>query len=559
MEVTEQHTTQTSFLEKEGTGVFDDDQDHNQKFLDPITRRSVIKVGAAGAGALSVSGLLAACGGSSDDDSATSGTSTTAAKPKRGGSIKVAFGDALSSDSPDPTTAFTYCAVAYSGMCFDALTHLDDAWKVTPMLAEEWTVSPDFKTYTFKLRTGVEFHGGKTMDSKDVAFSFKRIFDKKVGSAGLSVFDPVLAPSGITTPDAQTIKFELKEPDAYFLIKVGHWYGKVVPDGTTDFAVAKGSFGTGPYAVKSFKGGEGFEVARNANYWQAGKPYLDAITAVVIPEAATRAQAVLTGDTDLTDPPTFPTLAQFKSSSTATLLEGPFGPPFVFGIDGSTAPFNNADFRKASKLAVDREKMVEIVARGFAAVSPDTIVNPKEVYFPDGFEPPAHDPEQAASLVKKAGGSPQLTIWTTDGLRALGDGATLLKEQWGEAGITANVKSVSFDELFAKRFLQEKIVANYWLRQHFSTIMPFMYTTGSPYNEARIANPELDGLIDKLQRTPLDKGGDQVLADALSLYQDEAAAIWPFHMKEVWGVKKRLKAAEITPVEVLDLRNAFVA
>jgi peptide/nickel transport system substrate-binding protein len=533
--------------------------------LDPITRRSLIKAGAGGLGALSLSGLLAACGGgggggggSAAHNIQQNGAKSTV-EARRGGTIKVAFGDAISTDNPDPTTAFTYCSISYSGMCFDALTHLDNSWNVTPMLAEDWTVSPDLKIYTFKLRDGVEFHSGKTMDSKDVAFSFKRIFDKKVGSGGLSVFDPILAPSGIVTPDARTIRFELKQPDAYFLIKVGHWYGKVVPDGTADFSVAKGSFGTGPYSVKSFKGGEGFEVVRNPNYWQSGKPYLDGITAVVIAESATRAQSVLTGDADLTDPPTFPTLPQFESSSTAQLLEGNFGPAFDFGIDGSTAPFDNPDFRKASKLAVDRAKMVEIVARGFATVSPDTIVNPHEVYFPKGFEPLPHDPEQAASLVKKAGGSPELTIWTTDGLRALGDGATLLKEQWGEAGIKANIKSVSFDELLGKRFLQEKIVANYWLRQHFSTILPFMYTSGSPYDEARIKDPQLDTLVAQLQRTPLDKGGADVLRDVLVRYQNEAATLWPFHMKEVWAHKKRLQGLQIVPTEVIEWRDAFVS
>ncbi len=525
--------------------------------LDPMTRRRLILAGVGGIGAMSATGWLAGCGGS--DNAADDSAGTPATKATRGGRVKVAFGDALSTDNTDPTTAFTYLAIVYSGLCFDALVHLDDEWNVSPMLAEEWTVSPDFREYTFKLRDGVEFHSGKTMDSKDVAFSFRRIFDKDVASAGLSVFDPVLAPKGISTPDARTIRFELKAPDAYFLIKAGHFYGKVVPDGTSDFAPEKGSFGTGPFKVVSFKGGQGFETERHANYWQSGKPYLDAVSGVVITEAATRAQAVLTGDSDVTDPPAFSTLPQFESSSTATLLESPFGPAFVFGIDTSTAPFDDADFRKGAKLAVDRQKMVDIVARGFATVSPDTVVNPNEVYFPESFEPYPYDPEQAKSLVTKAGGSPSMTIWTTGGLRALGDGATLLKEQWAAAGIQADVKSVSFDDLFGKRFLSEKIVANYWLRQHFSTIMPFMYTTGSPYNEARIADPELDGLINKLQRTPLDQGGDQVLADALSRYQEQAATIWPFHMKEVWGVKKRLKAAEITPVEVLDLRNAFVS
>jgi peptide/nickel transport system substrate-binding protein len=523
---------------------------------DSITRRALIRGGATGVGAVAFGGSLAGCFGGDDD---TSRSDQADVQPKRGGHIKIAFGDAVSGDGPDPTTAFTYCSLAYSGMCFDGLVHLDDAWKASPMLAEEWSVSPDFKTYTFKLRDGVEFHSGKTMTSEDVVFSFQRIFDEKVASAGLSVFEPVLAPKGVKATDPRTVRFELKEPDAYFLIKAGMWYGKIVPADTVDFAPGKGSFGTGPFKVVSFKGGEGFELERHPNYWQDGRPYLDRITAVVIPETATRAQAVLTGDTDLTDPPSFPTLKQFESSSTATLLESPFGPAFDFGIDGSTQPFSNPDFRRAAKLAVDRQKMVDLVARGYAAATPDTVVNPQEVYFPEGFEAPPYDPEEAAALVKKAGGSPPVTIWTTAGLRALGEGATVLQELWTDVGIDAEVKSVSYDELFGKRFLQEKVVADYWLRQHFSTILPFMYTTGSPYNEARLADKQVDRLVAELQRTPLDDGGADLLREVLVRYQDQAATIWPFHMKEVWGLKKRLQGVKITPVELVDLRNAFVA
>ncbi len=513
-----------------------------------INRREFLRYSAIASGA----GAIAACGGGGIGGASGS----TDFKPKRGGAVKMVFGDAVSSDSADPATAFTILATAFSGMVYDGLVRVDNEWKVTPGLATDYDISKDFKTYTFRLRKGVKFHSGQALTAEDVVFSFRRVIDEKLGSAGLSIFAPILDAKGITAVDTTTVRFDLKTPDANFLIKAGHWYGKIVPAGTTDFTT--GSFGTGPFKTVSFKGGEGFEVERNPDYWEPGLPYLDSVQGVVVTEATTRAQAVLTGDADISDPPTFPLLPQFKNSSSVKLVESVFGPPFVMGIDTSTPPFDNADVRLASKLAVDRQKMVDIVARGYATIGSDNVINPAEVYWPDGIKVPPYDPEQAKSLLAKAGSIEPLTIWTTSGLRALGDGATLLAEEWNAVGLTAEVKSVSFDELLGKCFLTEKVVANYWLRQHYSTCVPFLYFSDGPYNESRIKDPTLDGLIADLNRTPQDQASD-LLREVLQRYQDNSASIWPFQMKDVWATKNRVQNLTIVPTEMVDMRNVFVS
>ena len=518
-----------------------------------ISRKRFLEVGAGSAAALSLGGLLAGCGNNNEGDG---DTEPKQAEPRRGGHLKVVIGDAVSSDNQDPATAFTVFSTAYSGMVFDALVELDDQWRTSPMLAEEWEVSDDLRTYTFVLRDGVTFHNGKPLTADDVVFSYQRIFDPDLGAAGLGIFQAVLDAKGVTKVDKKTVRMELTAPDANFLIKAGGPYAKIVPDGTTDFS--KGSHGTGPYTLKSFKGGQGMEVERNPDYWVSELPYLDSVSAVVITDPSTRAQAVLTGDADLGDPPTFPVLAQFEQSSEVGLIESDFGPAFVFGIDGSSPPFDNPDVRRAAKMAVDRDKFVSLVARGYATASPDSPVNPNEPYYPEGIEAPEYDPEQAKALLEKAGGA-KATIWTTSGLRALGDGAALLEEQWRAAGFDATVENVSFDDLLGRHFLQDPVVANYWLRLHYSVALPAMCTSDGPFNEARIADPQLDKLIGDLQSTPLEDGGQDILREVLQRYEDVTAPIWPFHMKEVWVKKNRVNNALIRPTEIISLKTAFVA
>ena len=466
------------------------------------------------------------------------------------------FSDALSSDSPDPATAGTILSFAFSGMVYDGLVRVDNQWKVTPGLASEYSANDDFSSYTFKVQRGVQFHSGQALTSKDVVFSFQRMYDEKLGALGLGVFSPVLDADGVKAVDATTVRFDLKAPDVNFLIKVGHWYGKIVPDGTTDFSAR--SHGTGAFMTRSFKGGEGFVVERNPNYWESGLPYLDRVEGVVITDAATHSQVVLSGDADISDPPAFSALVRFKDSSAAKLVESPFGAPVDFGIDGSTAPFHNADVRRASKLAVDRDKMVNLVTRGYGTAVPDSVVNPNEVYWPGGVEATPYDPEQARALIEKSDLGEKLTIWTAAGVRALDNSATLLAEQWNAVGLSCEVKSVSFDELFSRRFLKEKVVANYRLREHYSTVLPVTYLSDGDGNESRLKDRELDRLIGELQRTPLDRGGEDVLREVLVRCNNEAASLWPFHMKDVWAAKNRVHDMEIVPTEQVDMRRTFV-
>ena len=87
-------------------------------------------------------------------------------------------------ETTDPTVQ-TGIAVSqpYLQNLYDRLTYIvPNTWQVQPQLATSWS-SHDGKTWTFKLRSGVKFHNGKTLDSKDVKWSYSHILDKKNGSS----------------------------------------------------------------------------------------------------------------------------------------------------------------------------------------------------------------------------------------------------------------------------------------------------------------------------------------------------------------------------------------
>src|SRR5579862_5179621 len=156
------------------------------------TRRDLLRWGAAaslGAGALSAADLIPA--------SAAPG----------GSGIRIA----LESDPPNMDPHRSTAAVdrqVYQNL-YDKLVDTDENLRIVPMLATSWTVSPDGKTYTFKLQQGVKFHDGTPFNAQAVKYNFDRMRDPKFPSTRRSELGPVI---GAEAVDAYTVRVTLERP-----------------------------------------------------------------------------------------------------------------------------------------------------------------------------------------------------------------------------------------------------------------------------------------------------------------------------------------------------------
>ncbi len=228
-------------------------------------------------------------------------------------------------------------------------------------LAESWTISPDQRTYTFKVRQGVKFHDGSVMTSKDVKASYDHIIFPPAGvvSSRQSTYASV---QSVEAPTADTIVFRLKHPEASFMAQVAspwnyiykadilakdpRWYEKNV-------------MGTGPFKFVEYVRGSHWVGKKNPDYWDKGKPYLDGFRAIFIPSASAQVAAVRGERAHI----------QFRGFTPAdrdslvaalgnkiTVQESPWNCSIGITPNEQKKPYDDKRVRRALTLALDRHE-----------------------------------------------------------------------------------------------------------------------------------------------------------------------------------------------------------
>ncbi len=179
-----------------------------------------------------------------------------------------------------------------------------------PALAERWDVSADARTFTFHLRPGVKFAGappmaGRDLTSADVKFSLEYLgrFGEFKGKGSSQVVDFLQGITAVDTPDPSTAVVQFSEPFVPFLSYAAAEWLPILPreiysqDGHFKDHIA----GTGPYQLDQAASQKGSRWVwrKNTGYWEAGKPYLDEVRWVVLPNDASQLAAFQTKQVDV--------------------------------------------------------------------------------------------------------------------------------------------------------------------------------------------------------------------------------------------------------------------
>ena len=376
----------------------------------PISRRQLF----AGAGGVALLGTLAACGGEAPNPSGSTSGSKTGA-PKRGGDFRLGVTGGGADDTFDGQHIVTKPDIARLVSSFETLLTFDDEYQLqTDGLAE--SVEADGpQAYVIRLRSGIEFHDGKTVTADDVIYSLQRIGTEKLALVGFAA-TATMDLANMKKMDDLTVRLPLHSPDVTVPETLASYTWGIVPVGYERFKGDPSTqIGTGAYKLKSFTPGQESVSERNDNYWRGdGSPWFDTVTITNFQDPTAQVNALQADQIDaMTDLPA----AQVEAikSKGLNVLNSQTGGwlPLCMAVD--MPPFDDNRVRQAMRLIIDREGMIEQLASGYATLAND-LYSPFDVgYFAD-LPQREQDIDQAKSLLKQAGAEGlQVDLHTTNG------------------------------------------------------------------------------------------------------------------------------------------------
>lgn len=280
------------------------------------------------------------------------------AQPKRGGTLEFAVTVEPNGYDCHSNTSFAFLhpvAPHYSTLLkFDAANYP----QIVGDLAESWTVSPDRRTYTFKLRPNVLFHDGSTMTSADIKASYDRIIHPPPGVVSARQVD-YASIMGIDTPDPLTVVFHLQWPEAAMLANFASpWnciYSAAKLKEDPQFPKTH-VLGTGPFVFVEHVKGQHWTAKRWDKYFRPGRPYLDGYQADFMPDSAVmgayKSGQIMAEFRGVT-PPQAAELVQTMGDR-ITLSESPWLSSLLIVFNTKRPPFDDVRVRRALSLAVDR-------------------------------------------------------------------------------------------------------------------------------------------------------------------------------------------------------------
>ena len=443
-----------------------------------LSRRELLM----GAGGVLLAGGLAACGGGgSSSGGGSGGSSAPAGTPKKGGNFRLGVTGGGASDIIDGQSIVTKPDQARLIGSWETLMTYDEDYVLgTDGLAEEVDASVPGQV-DVRLRSGIEFHNGKTLTADDVIYSIQRILNPKeglFGAAGLGSVDP----KGLKKMDANTVRIALTQPDSTIPDQLGQYFNGIVPVGYE----RKGDLkwvGTGPYKVQSFTPGQQSVAVRNPNYWRSPSegPWFDQVTVTDFADSAAQVNALLAGQIDaITDIP----FAQIDTAKAQgiSILEGNGGGwlPLCMAIDMD--PFTDVRVRQAFRLMADRQALLEQVLSGHGRVANDLFA-PFDACYSSDLAQREQDIEQAKSLLKSAGKDGMtVDLHTTNGAAGMVDSANVFAAQCKAAGVTVNVKNDP--NYYGDQYLKLAFSVDFWGTRGFLPQVGLgMLPPPCPYNE----------------------------------------------------------------------------
>ena len=424
-----------------------------------------------------------------------------------------------------------------------------DTLEPLPGVAESWTISADARNYTFSLRKNARWSNGDPVTAHDFVYSWRRMLSPGLAAeyayqlfliknaaaynrGELTDFDQV----GVKAIDPHTLHVELNYPTPYFLSLLVHYstfpvhpptiekFGDI-DERSTLWTRHNNFVGNGPFALKEWALNRIIKVEKNPYYWDAQAVRLNAIYFYPIEDVTTEERMFRSGTLHVTSDVPKEKIQVYRKKNPELLHIYPYLGTYYYSFNVTRPPFDDYRVRRAFSMSVDRQKIVQAVAKGgelpaYALTPPNT-----SAYFPKAKIP--FDIQAAKDLMAAAGypggqGFPAMEILynTHEGHRKI---AVAIQQMWKQAlGVHVTLTNQEWKVYLSRRNeLDFEIARASWIGDYTdpNTFLD-MFVTGGGNNNTGWSNPDYDRLIrlagqttDQHERYAIFQQAEKILID----------------------------------------------
>ena len=472
------------------------------------------------------------------------------------------------------------------------VAYKDESTALEPGLAESWTISPDGKTYTFKLRKGVKFHDGTDFNADAVVFSIGRMMKErnvKFFGKGWEIPAQERTPEywvsmemddtigAIEAVGEYSVVFKLKRVEAPFLANMGMDFAGIISP--TAFMKNPKEFlrnpvGTGPFKFAKWVKDDQIVLEKFADYWdKSGGPYLDKVVFRSIPENSVRFLELKAGSIHICQFPNPADVELARQDKNIKLIQQPGMNVGYLSFNHTKEPWkSNVHLRRAIAHAINRKAIVDNIYQGMGQVASNPIPPTMWGYNHDipGYK---YDPEMAKAELAKAGfpegkGLPEITLWSMpvprpynpDGLKI----GVAMSADLAKIGIKAQVVSFEWGTYLKRQREQPEEMDLFQLGwtgdngdpDNFLAVLFDGLASSSIrtqwHNEA-YHQLMLDGkqTIDQAKR-------DAIYQKAIKILFDDVGAIPIAHSTVIWPARNNVQNFKLHPTGSVRMKNVWM-
>lgn len=323
---------------------------------------------------------------------------------------------------------------------YETLVKVDGNGDLGGLLAQEWQVSPDRRTYTFRLDPAAAFASGRRLTAEDVKWNIERV----MGEDSSSVLRTQMAVvSEVVAEDAGTLVVTLERPSNSWLWNMSSTAG-IVMDPQVEGDLASSPAGSGPYVVEEWAKGSHISLVRSPRYW-ATPPRVERVTFRYFSDATAMNSAMLSGDLNVISNVQAPqALDRFSDPEEYTVLEGTTNGEVVLGMNNRNEALADPRVRQAITYAIDRQALLDSVWNGKGTLI-GSMVPPTDPWYEDLADAYPYDPARAQQLLAEAGYQDGLTLRLRLPTLAYAKGAgQFIQSQLAAVGITVVIDELEF-------------------------------------------------------------------------------------------------------------------